>query len=381
VVTARYAPFLGGIETHVGETVRRMAERDLDVTVLTTDPRGDMPAQEHDGVDVRRFRAWAARADVYASPALVRELTAGGYDLVHVQGVHTALPPMVLAAAQRAGIPNLLTFHTGGHSNRLRGVLRRPQWRALRPLLRRADALVAVCEYEVAHFSRSMGVDPGHIRLVPNGAEPLPVSGSVLAVPGSPLIVSVGRLERYKGHHRLIAALPALLEAAPAARLVIVGRGPYERHLRRQAARLGVGESVTFLSFDHDSRAGLGALVASADAVALLSDYEAHPVAVIEALALGRKVVVADTSGLTELARHDLVTAVPVDAGPGEIARVVAAVAAAPCGAAPSLPTWEDCVDDLVDLYGELLARHRPRASHTTASQVTSAPAPSAGQL
>ena len=41
-----------------------------------------------------------------------------------------------------------------------------------------------------------------------------------------------------------------------------------------------------------------------------MSDYEANPVAVMEALALGRKVVVADTSGLSELAAEGLATAV-----------------------------------------------------------------------
>ena len=45
-----------------------------------------------------------------------------------------------------------------------------------------------------------------------------------------------------------------------------------------------------------------------------MSDYEANPVAVMEALALGRKVVVADTSGLSELASEGLATAVPPNA-------------------------------------------------------------------
>jgi len=42
------------------------------------------------------------------------------------------------------------------------------------------------------------------------------------------LIVSGGRLERYKGHHRAIAALPELIRRVPDARLYVVGTGPYE---------------------------------------------------------------------------------------------------------------------------------------------------------
>ena len=362
MVTTRFAPLVGGIETHVQEVAARMAGHGVDVTVLTADPSGTSPAQEQMGpVAVRRFPAWPRTSDFCTSPALVHQVLDGGYDLVHVQGVHAALPPTVLASVQRAGVPTVVTFHTGGHSSRLRNAMRDTQWRAVRPLLRRADALVAVCGYEMDRFSRLLRVEPGRLRLIANGAEPLPLSETPVKVTGDPLVVSVGRLERYKGHHRLIAAMPTLRAIAPGARLVVVGRGPFERPLRRLAADLGVEQSVTFTSFDHTRRAELGSLLAAADVMALLSDYEAHPVAVMEALALGRKVVVADTSGLTELDRHDLVTTVHPCAPADYVARVVARVAEEPAGEAPPLPTWDDCAGELAALYGDVLAR-RARA-------------------
>ena len=52
--------------------------------------------------------------------------------------------------------------------------------------------------------------------------------------------MSVGRLERYKGHHRILRALPAILAQEPNARLVLVGSGPYEQPLRAMASQLGV---------------------------------------------------------------------------------------------------------------------------------------------
>ena len=304
MVTSRFPPQLGGTETHVSEVAQRIARRGLDVTVLTTDVSGQLAQIEQRGeVVVRRFSARPRSTDLYVSPGLAREVASGGYDLVHVQGVHTLVPPMALVAAERARVPTVVTFHTGGHSSRIRGApYGGAQWLTLRPLLRRSNALIAVCEYEVELFARRLGVAPEMIRLIRNGAEPLPVDGREPEASGSPLICSVGRLERYKGHHRLIAAMPALLTAAPGAHLAVVGRGAYERQLRRLAAQLGVDHAVTFTSFDSTDRAGLGTLVRSSDVVALLSDYEAHPVALLEARALGRKVVVAATSGLTELA-------------------------------------------------------------------------------
>ena len=174
-------------------------------------------------------------------------------------------------------------------------------------------------------------------------------------VTGSPLVCSVGRLDRLKGHHRLIEAMPALLDLAPDAHLAVIGRGPFEHELRRLAARLQVEHAVTFTSFDATQREALGALVRSSDVVALMSDYEAHPVAVMEAVALGRKVVVADTSGLSELAAEGLAVAVPVDAPPHVLAGVLADVARRPDPVAPNLPTWDDCVDQLLGLYAEIL--------------------------
>ena len=131
MVTSLYPPYLGGVETHVHEVARRIAAKGLDLTVLTTDLTGQLPPVEHDGMlTVRRYPAWPRRADLYISPALVRQVREGGYDLVHVQGVNNFLPPMALRAAQRSGIPTVATFHGGGHASRVRKMIRPMQWHA-----------------------------------------------------------------------------------------------------------------------------------------------------------------------------------------------------------------------------------------------------------
>jgi glycosyltransferase involved in cell wall biosynthesis len=137
----------------------------------------------------------------------------------------------------------------------------------------------------------------------------------------------------------------------PGAHLAVVGRGAYERELRRLAVRLGVEHAVTFTAFDSADRTGLGTLIHSSDVVALLSEYEAHPVALMEALALGRKVVVAATSGLTELAQAGIVTTVPLDAHPAALAAVLARVAQGPEASACEFRTWDDCANDVMRVY------------------------------
>ncbi len=165
--------------------------------------------------------------------------------------------------------------------------------------------------------------------------------------------------------------MPWLLDIAPAAHLALIGHGAYEQQLRQLVGRLNLEGAVTFTAFDALSRGAMGALVQSSDVVALLSDYEANPVAVMEALALGRKVVVAATSGLTELASQGLATAVPPDSHPAALARVLARVAAEPDVAAPELPSWDESVDRLLGLYDEVLTLHA--GPHGSSSQATAA--------
>ena len=118
----------------------------------------------------------------------------------------------------------------------------------------------------------------------------------------APVILSVGRLERYKGHHRVIEAFPLVLRSIPGARLRIVGVGTYEDELRRRAAATGLNGKIEIGAIDPVDREGMARAVAGASAVALISEYEANPLAVMEALALERRVLVADTSGLSEIA-------------------------------------------------------------------------------
>jgi glycosyltransferase involved in cell wall biosynthesis len=357
MVSSRYPPFVGGVETHVYEVARRIAERGIDLTVLTTDLTGELPLIEHEGpLTVRRYPARPRKFDLYVSPALVRQIREGGYDLIHMQGVNNLLPPMALRAAQQSGVPTVATFHGGGHSSRVRKMVRGLQWHAVGPLLRRTKALVAVCHFEIETWSGRLGIEPERIRLIRNGAEPLPVGAAPPEVSGSPLVCSIGRLDRLKGHQRVIEAMPALLEIEPGAHLAVIGRGSFERELRRLASRLEVDHAVTFTSFDATQREALGALVNSSDVVVLMSEFEAHPVAVVEAIALGRKAVVADTSGLSELAAEGLAVAVPLDSTPYALAQVLADVARRPDPVAPNLPTWDDCVDEICQMYGEMLS-------------------------
>ena len=356
-VTARYHPYMGGVENHVYQVSRRLAQAGVDVTVLTTDPAGQLPTREEsDGVHIHRVRAWPADRDYYFAPDIYRVIRHGDWDLIHVQCYHTLVPPVAMLAARRAHIPYVLTFHGGGNSSRVRNAARGLQRALLRPLLARAERLIAVAEFETELFSKELHLPATRFVLIPNGADlptaaPPPAAASA-AAPAGKLIASVGRLERYKGHHRILAALPDILKQEPDARLWIAGTGPYEPELRRLADKLGVAARVVFRAIPAADRQTMANELSKAALVVLLSEYETHPLAALEALTLGKSVLVADTSGLAELARRGWAQAIPLASSPAQVAEAVVQQLRHPqIPGRLELPSWEECATKLLTLY------------------------------
>jgi glycosyltransferase involved in cell wall biosynthesis len=356
IVAARCYPFMGGIETHVHEVAPRLAAEGHTVDVLTTDPIGILPREEHiKGVRIRRVRAWPKNRDWYFAPALVSEIRSRTWDVIHVQGWATFVAPLALIASIGGKTPVVLTFHSGGHSSGFRNAIRGLQRAILNPLVTRADRLIGVSEFEADFFSEAMGIPWDRFAVVPNGASTPTPSPGVMVDPH--LIVSVGRLERYKGHQRVIAAMPELLRHIPDAKLKILGAGPYEAELYTLRNKLGLRDHLTVEAIPSAERQRLADIVASAGLFVLLSDYEAHPVAVIEALSLGRPALVSDTSGLRELAQKGLCRRIPLNSSPVEVAAAIVEQLAAPRPVpAEALPSWDDCAQRLLDVYNEVVS-------------------------
>ena len=355
-VTARFLPERGGTEIHTNEVAMRMSQRGAHVTVLATSRDRGRPREEWDGaVRIRRVQAWPRQRDYFFAPELYAEIRAAMPDLLHCQGYHTFVAPVAMMAALRASIPYVVTLHSGGHSSRLRVQMRPLQARLLRPLLVRARALVAGSQFEADLFSRRLRISPDEFAIIPSGVN-LPGVSVPLGPTDTGLVLSIGRLESYKGHDRIIEALPALRRLHPGVRLRIVGSGPYEPRLRTLAAELDVADAVDIAPLPSGSRRELAELLNRAAVVTALSRYESQGLAVQEAIGLGRPVVVNEGSALAELGVYPNVLTVSGLAGSDEVADAVSRLLHAPPGDAPAMQTWDDCVDALVELYGAAMS-------------------------
>jgi glycosyltransferase involved in cell wall biosynthesis len=367
MVAARYFPFTGGTETHVHEVSRRIVAAGHSVDILTADPTGKLPREESlANVRILRVPAWPKASDLYFAPGVVHAIGAGDWDLIHVQGYHTFVAPSAMLAGIRKRIPFAVTFHSGGHSSRFRNAIRGAQRAALRPLVKRASRLIGVSRFEADFFSSSMGIARSRFQVIPNGAQLPPPSATTGNIPEGRLVLSIGRLERYKGHQRAIEAFPKVLQRFPDAHLMIIGQGPYEAQLRALISKYALSNHVTIESIPPANRGRLTSLLSMASLVVLLSDYEAHPVAVVEALSAGRRVLVNNATGLKEVADDGLATAVEPQAGATDVARaIIGELCTGGAVERTALPTWDDCAERLMTSYRETLASGRPALSHS----------------
>jgi glycosyltransferase involved in cell wall biosynthesis len=159
-------------------------------------------------------------------------------------------------------------------------------------VVRRAVRVITPCKY-LKHLVEGWGAEGKNVNVIYNAVH-LPDVVPAPKPAGERRIVSVGRLVPWKGMDGLIDVMAAIRDAAPDARLVIVGDGPDMGRLERRIANTRTGDIVSLSG--RKTRAETLSLLASADMVVLNSGYEGLSHTLIEALGLG-KIVLASAAG------------------------------------------------------------------------------------
>ncbi len=114
----------------------------------------------------------------------------------------------------------------------------------------------------------------------------------------TPLVGYLGRLKKYKQVEHFVKAMPAVIEAVPETRFVIMGGGDYQPQLEILANELGVAEKITFTGFvPHEVKVEwLNKMWFAVNP----SPKEGWGLTVIEANACGTPVIAADSPGLRD---------------------------------------------------------------------------------
>src|SRR5262249_4567847 len=115
---------------------------------------------------------------------------------------------------------------------------------------------------------------------------------------GGPILLSVGRLEKNKGFHVLVAALAQLAQQGRAWRWGLVGNGPYRDTLERQIRAAGLDSRMIWLGGLADAE--LHAWYEAADLFVHPTLYEGSSLVTLEAMAHRRPVVASRAGGLPD---------------------------------------------------------------------------------
>jgi glycosyltransferase involved in cell wall biosynthesis len=178
-------------------------------------------------------------------------------------------------------------------------------------LARKTDAIVVVSEKQRDELCGELGIGrPDQYRVIALGFELEPFGRcprrrgefrEQIGYAGSDakLVGIIGRLTPIKNHRLFLEAARRLTGAGQdrRPRFVIVGDGELRGELERIVHEFGLAERVTFTGWVRD----LEPIYADLDVLALTSDNEGTPVAVIEALAAGLPIVATDVGGVREL--------------------------------------------------------------------------------
>ena len=246
----------------------------------------------------------------YATPALTEHLACAGHKTRFVRGVlslsrdcrhlvcgHVAQLPVAWAAQK---IRRGLTYSLVAHGIEV--------WRefslAERLALRGASRIFCVSQFTRSELLARCPLPPERLVVLPNALDPFFAIG-----PGEPLaqcpptILCVTRLtsaDSYKGVDHLIAAMPAVRAAIPAATLRVIGSGDDRARLQALAGQNdGLGAGIAFPGYLDDRQ--LSAEMRRCRLFALPSEKEGFGLVFLEAMAHGRPCVGVTAGGIPEV--------------------------------------------------------------------------------
>lgn len=300
---------IGGTRRHLVDLAGGLAERGLEVHLVVAaerqpDFREDLEQLARAGCQVRELamvRSISPLRDARHLRTLEGLLRSVRPDVVHTHSSKAGV--LGRAASIRTGIGRRVhTPHTLAFLFRdMFGPVRRRVFFELeRRLCARTERVIAVSESEGRTVRESGVIDPGRVRVIPNGVEVssdtkrVPLDLAALGLDASrPCAAVIGLLNVAKGQDLAIDALGA----CPELQLLLVGHGEERQALEARAARRGVAGRVRLLGF----RSDVAEILASVELLLLPSRWEGMPYVVMEAMACGVPVVATPVDGAVDL--------------------------------------------------------------------------------
>ena len=287
----------GGAERSMVRVATMLSARGHDVDLVTASAE---QAANNRPVPTLPYRTFGTRHTRSAIPELVRHLRTRRPDALLTAMDQANIAGLVAARLVGRHLPVVVSYHTdvGAAAQRSRHPFSYVRPTLARWTIRGADHVVAVSD----------GVRAGLARLAPESRAKMttiynptvdeelfelasrPVGAAPDGVDPDSTVLAVGRLTPAKGFDVLVAAFARLVPAHPELRLLILGEGPLRGQLEREAQRLDIGDRVHLPGYV----ANPYAYMARCRVYASSSTWEGLPTVLVEAGALGCRIVATD---------------------------------------------------------------------------------------
>jgi glycosyltransferase involved in cell wall biosynthesis len=359
--------FNGGIETHVKEIAKRLSLQGNNIRILSTSSSCAKPYKiEIGGTKFETFHSYAPYETYYFSMPLYHALKSEKCAILHIHGIQD-FSTLAGLLSKKPESKLFVTVHSGLPATCLTSFFDRFYFDFLRRLLNKADKIIGVSliDLEAIGLDMSNPKNKRKMAIIPNGVDfstfttnhELPRSVQT----DSRFILSVGRLEEYKGHDSVIGSFSKLKMLSSDNRdlkLVIVGSGKHKEKFKKRVKQLHIEEEVQFLS--GLSREELVGLYQKCELFILLSKYESQGISVVDAIAAGKPTLISSNSALKHFVQKNCCVDIPFPFRTEEIAEKMQNVLRHPLRFstnASGLASWDEVVEQTKCLYEESLAK------------------------
>lgn len=293
-ITSYYPPHLGGVET-VAERLAEGLSRHHRVWVITTNAgaTGTLRHMERRNLRINRYRSRRV-ANVELFPgALVGLARLPRGTVLHAHVTEAFVPELAALGARLGKGPLVAHYHMDVRATGQKRLYERWKDNVLGPVLRRADRVIVLSDYQRAEVVARYRVQPGNISVLPNGVDDIYFHCKVARhhEPGPVRLLSVGRLSPQKDLPLLFDAVKLL---GPKVELVVAGDGELRNDVEAMA-RASLSGQARVVGTQTPQQ--LGEWYQWADALVSSSEREGMPLSFLEAMASGLPVVATDVPG------------------------------------------------------------------------------------
>ena len=140
-------------------------------------------------------------------------------------------------------------------------------------------------------------------RFKPERLESVETTRQKLGLPTDvPIIGIIGRLQRWKGMHVLVEAMPKVLEKYSNVQCLIVGgehhfEPEYQDYVKQRINELNVNDNISMIGIQKN----IPEWMQSMDIIIHASDHEPFGIVVVEAMSMGKPIVASASGGPTEI--------------------------------------------------------------------------------